>query len=182
MIAGKAKGRRLKSPTTGTRPMTDRMKESLFSSLGDCDGLAILDLFAGSGSLGIEALSRGAERAVFVESARDAVMRLEQNIEVTELAGQAEVMWTDVNHILDQRSIGRVDLIFVDPPYSTPAASVRGVLEELVMGGYLADDGRIVVHRPTKEKPVEPLGLELQWHREYGQSQVFVYSHEQEDG
>nr|MBA2599858.1 RsmD family RNA methyltransferase [Actinomycetota bacterium] len=83
VIAGTAKGHRLKSPTAGTRPMADRMKEALFSALGETDGFRVLDLYAGSGSLGIEALSRGAVSAIFVETARDAIVKLEGNVEAT---------------------------------------------------------------------------------------------------
>ncbi len=85
VIAGKAKGSRLKSPGMGTRPMTDRMKEAVFSSLGELDGLKVLDLYAGSGSLGLEALSRGASKATFVENAREAIVKLEENIQTTGL-------------------------------------------------------------------------------------------------
>ncbi|MGH2789338.1 MAG: RsmD family RNA methyltransferase, partial [Actinomycetota bacterium] len=75
VIAGKAKGRRLKSPLTGTRPMTDRMKESVFSALGDLEGQRVLDVYAGSGSLGLEAVSRGAAMAIFIERERDAIVK-----------------------------------------------------------------------------------------------------------
>ena len=180
VIAGQAKGHRLKSPAGGTRPMTDRMKESLFSSLGDLSGLEVLDLFAGSGALGIEALSRGAARAVFVENAHEAVTRLRQNLEATGFESSSEILWTDVERVLEQRAIGRVDLIFVDPPYSTTSAGVQGVLEDIVMGGYLSDDGRVVVHRPKKDTPLRPLGLELRWERSFGQSNAYVFGHEEE--
>jgi 16S rRNA (guanine966-N2)-methyltransferase len=83
VIAGTAKGRRLKAPPMGTRPMTDQMKESLFSALGSLEAALVLDLYAGSGSLGLEALSRGAKKAYFVENARDAIVKLEQNIETS---------------------------------------------------------------------------------------------------
>src|SRR2546422_4468577 len=96
VIAGEAKGLRLKTPATGTRPMTDRMKESLFSALGEVDGARVLDLYAGSGSLGLEALSRGAKKATFVENARDAIVKLEQNIQTTGLKRRSEVLWSDV--------------------------------------------------------------------------------------
>jgi 16S rRNA (guanine966-N2)-methyltransferase len=75
-----------------------------------------------------------------------------------------------------------MDLIFVDPPYALPAAAAQAVLEALVMGGYLADDGRIVVHRPAKETTLRPLGLDVVWERDYGQSHIYVFTHEQETG
>jgi 16S rRNA (guanine966-N2)-methyltransferase len=181
VIAGIAKGQRLKSPTTGTRPMMDRMKESVFSALGEFDGLSILDLYAGSGSLGLEALSRGAKKAVFVENAREAIVKLEQNLESTGLGDAAEVVWADVKATLDRHPDDRVDVVFLDPPYNMPPGSVRGDLEALVMGGFLADDGKIVVHRPAKENPPDPLGLKVLWDREFGQSRIVVFTHEDEE-
>jgi 16S rRNA (guanine966-N2)-methyltransferase len=181
VIAGKAKGRRLKSPGLGTRPMTDRMKESVFSSLGELKGLVVLDLYAGSGSLGLEALSRGAKKARFVESARDAIVKLEENIETTGLGSKAEVTWADVASTLQLGTGDRVDLVFLDPPYSMPLGGVRTDLEALVMNGFLSDEGRIVVHRPAKEAQLKPLGLALHWEREYGQSRILVFGHEEEE-
>jgi 16S rRNA (guanine966-N2)-methyltransferase len=161
--------------------MTDRMKESIFSALGELDGVTVLDLYAGSGSLGLEALSRGAARATFVESAREAIIKLRENIEATGLGERCEVLWADVGHTLARHASQRVDLIFLDPPYSSNAAAVLMDLETLVMGGFLSDDGRIVVHRPSKENRSQPLGLKLLWHREFGQSQIMVFGHEDED-
>jgi 16S rRNA (guanine966-N2)-methyltransferase len=182
VIAGAAKGRRLKAPTSGTRPMADRMRESVFSALGDLAGARVLDLYAGSGSLGLEALSRGAQEATFVESARDAIVKLEQNIEATDMRARARVEWGDVASILSRPADERMDLIFVDPPYSMSAATAQANLEAIVMGGYLADDGRIVVHRPAKDMTLDPLGLDLVWERDYGQSHVCVFVHEQDEG
>lgn len=180
VIAGKAKGQRLKAPGMGTRPMTDRMKESLFSALGDLSDLKVLDLYAGSGSLGLEALSRGAASARFIDNAREAVVKIEQNVEATGLGDRAEVLWSDVGQVLSRPAGERWSLIFLDPPYSSSAASVQADLEALVTGGFLADDGRIVVHRPARLSPPSPLGLELIWEREYGQSQIYVFAHEGE--
>jgi 16S rRNA (guanine966-N2)-methyltransferase len=181
VIAGTAKGHRLKSPTTGTRPMTDRIKESLFSALGDVTGVSVLDLYAGSGSLGLEALSRGAATATFVESARDAIVKLEENVRATGLWERAEVLWADVGSIVAKDASQRVDLIFLDPPYSTAPHAVLADLEALVTGGWLADDGRIILHRPSKERKLRPFGLRLAWERDYGGSALYVFVHEDED-
>jgi 16S rRNA (guanine966-N2)-methyltransferase len=180
VIAGKVKGHRLRSPTTGTRPMADRMKETLFSALGDVSDLRVLDLYAGSGSLGLEALSRGADHATFVENARDAILKLEQNIETTGLGDRSEVLWADVASTLSRAPVDRFDLIFLDPPYSMPLASVQANLEAIVMGGFLGDDGRVALHRPMKESGMQPLGLELIWKREIGQAHLYVFTHEEE--
>jgi 16S rRNA (guanine966-N2)-methyltransferase len=162
--------------------MTDRMKEAIFSSLGEMKGITILDLYAGSGQLGLEGLSRGAKKATFVESARDAIVKLEANIDATKLTKSSEVLWADVQSTLNRGSDGeRIDLVFVDPPYNTPVTTVRMDLETLVTGGFLAHDGKVVVHRPAKESRLVPLGLELQWERDYGQSRIFVFSHEGEE-
>ena len=181
VIAGSAKGRRLKTAVMGTRPMTDRMKEGLFSALGDVSGSTVLDLYAGSGALGLEALSRGAGRAVFVESARDAIVKLNENIEATGLGEGAEVIWAEVAQTLAKTPDERVDLIFIDPPYSMGRTVVLDDLEAVVTGGWLSDEGRVVLHRPAKESPLEPLGLRLVWEREYGQSALYVFAHEEED-
>ncbi|MGH2736653.1 MAG: 16S rRNA (guanine(966)-N(2))-methyltransferase RsmD [Actinomycetota bacterium] len=181
VIAGEAKGRRLRAPTAGTRPMTDRIKEALFSSLEDVDGFAVLDLYAGSGSLGLEALSRGAATAVFVENAREAIVKLEQNIEACGFQDRSDVQWSEVSAVLRRPAPERYELIFVDPPYGMSVEKVQGDLESLVMGGFLADNGRIVVHRMTKDMRLVPLGLALSWERAFGQSNLMIYVHEEED-
>ena len=161
--------------------MTDRMKEAVFSSLGDVEGLRVLDLYAGSGALGLEGLSRGATHAIFVEKERDAILKLEQNIDATKLGDRAEVVWADVISTLERGADERVDLVFVDPPYNNSPTSVLEAMEAIVMNGWLSDNGRVVLHRPARERPMEPLGLKVQWSRDYGQSNVSVFCHEEED-
>lgn len=180
VIAGKAKGRRLKSPNLGTRPMTDRMKESLFSALGELKGQKVLDLYAGSGALGLEALSRGAKDVVFVEKEREAIVKLEENIKTTGFEKRSEVLWADVPTTLSRGTAERVDLIFVDPPYTASVPGVRTDLEAIVTGGWLSDEGRVVVHRPQKESKLKPLGLKLEWEREFGQARLLMFVHEDE--
>jgi 16S rRNA (guanine966-N2)-methyltransferase len=161
--------------------MTDRMKESVFSSLGEVDGLSILDLYAGSGALGLEALSRGAKRATFVESAREAMIKLNENVESTGFGDCADIVWAEVSQTIGKNADERVDLIFLDPPYSMPQQNVLSDLELLVTGGWLTDDGRVVLHRPAKERRLQPFGLQVVWEREYGQSVVYIFKHEDED-
>jgi len=180
VIAGKAKGHRLRAPVQGTRPMTDRIKESLFSSLGDLDDCVVLDLYAGSGSLGLEALSRGARSATFVENARDAILKIEQNIEVCGFKERSDVQWMEVQSLLARPATERHGLIFVDPPYSLSVQVLQRDLEALVMGGWLSDDGRVVVHRMSKDFRLDALGLQVIWDRTFGQSTVLIYSHEEE--
>jgi 16S rRNA (guanine966-N2)-methyltransferase len=160
--------------------MADSMREALFSALGALEGLSVLDLYAGSGSLGLEALSRGAAEATFVESGREAIGKLEQNIEGTGFGDQAHIDWDDVSSVLSRPASARVDLIFVDPPYSMPAGAPLADLEAIVTNGYLSDEGRVVLHRPARESTPQPLGLEVVWEREYGQSHLYVFTHERE--
>jgi len=180
VIAGVAKGRRLKVPSMGTRPMTDQMKESVFSALGDVEMLRVLDLYAGSGALGLEALSRGAAHATFVENVRDAILKLEQNIAATGLEDHSEVIWAEVGATLSRPADERMDLIFVDPPYGMGLDAVRHDLEAIVMGGWLADEGRVVVHRPVKEQVLDAFGLAVTWERDYGQAHLYIFGHEED--
>ena len=108
-------------------------------------------------------------------------MKLEQNIETTGLKDRSEVVWSDVRSALKRSPEDRIDLIFVDPPYSMKVPDVQLDLEAIVTGGFLSDEGRIVVHRPAKESRLEPLGLEVVWEREFGQSNLLVFTHEEED-
>jgi 16S rRNA (guanine966-N2)-methyltransferase len=181
VIAGVAKGHRLKAPSMGTRPMTDQMKESVFSALGEVSSLRVLDLYAGSGALGLEALSRGAVHAIFVENVRDAILKLEQNIEATGLEDRADVIWAEVRATLSRPADERMDLIFLDPPYNMGLDSVRHDLESIVMGGWLSDEGRVVVHRPLKERSLDAFGLEVMWERDYGQAHLYIFRHEENE-
>lgn len=173
IIAGQAKGRRLAGPPSSqTRPLTDRVREALFSSLGAVvEGAVVVDLFAGVGSIGLEALSRGAARAVFVERDRKTARVLRSNIDTVGLGGE---MWPgDVATFLSQPRDG-VTLAFVDPPYSLPLASVGEVLERLEP--MLSDGAVVVVHRRSGEDPPPAIGrLELVARRRYGDAELWRY-------
>ena len=121
VVSGTARGLRLIAPAgNSTRPTPDRVREAVFNalySLGGVQGATVLDLFAGTGAMGIEALSRGAERAVFVESSREAVAALRENLQTTGLADRADVVTGDVERYLDSAP-GRFDVVLVDPPYA----------------------------------------------------------------
>lgn len=152
--------------------MMDRVKEALFSTLGSrLPDAVVLDLYAGSGSLGIEALSRGAARATFVERSRSAAGVIMANLERTGLAG--EVIVSDVAGYLD-RVADHVDLIFVDPPYRLSLA----LLEEVVAAaaGVLGNGGVMVIHRRAGDDgPPAPEGVELVDDRRYGDSLLWIY-------
>lgn len=149
VIAGSARGRKLFAPEGNrVRPTSDRVKEALFSSLvsrfGSLDGLTLLDLFAGSGALGIEALSRGANRVVFVDSHRDSITLLKKNLQMTGFTDRAEIVQMDAVKYLQQALLHSCafDIILADPPYADKS-SVEIVL--LIAENRLLNGGGIAV-------------------------------------
>jgi 16S rRNA (guanine966-N2)-methyltransferase len=174
IIAGTAKGRRLTVPRVGTRPLTGRAKEAVFSSLhARIDGAAVLDLFAGSGSLGLEALSRGAESAVFVEQNRDAAATLAANVDAVGLGGS--IVRRDVVAFL-RRDSGGYDLVFVDPPYAFGDQEVETILKSVAER--LADCGRVVLHRRFGGTAPESDNLQCTDRRRYGDSEIWIFEKE----
>ncbi|RPI22966.1 MAG: 16S rRNA (guanine(966)-N(2))-methyltransferase RsmD [Actinobacteria bacterium] len=171
IIAGAAKGRPLTAPQAGTRPLTARARQALFNSLGSAlDGALVLDLYAGSGSLGLEALSRGAAGAVFVESGRRAAHALRGNVATVGLGG--EVVVDDVVRFLG-RDDRAYDLIFVDPPYEEPAAVVDRVIA--LAAARLAQGAILVVHRRSGDQAPSadfPAHLER---RRYGDATLYLF-------
>jgi 16S rRNA (guanine966-N2)-methyltransferase len=172
VIAGRYGGRRLTTPKgADTRPTADRVREALFSALGDVSGMTALDLFAGSGALGIEALSRGAASAEFVERAAPALAALRANLDA--LGVTAEVHRGDARTFLRNASrAGRTyDLVFVDPPYRD-AERLGG---ELDLGSVLAADGRLV----TESDRRSPLATDLPilFERRYGDTLIRIHGH-----
>jgi 16S rRNA (guanine(966)-N(2))-methyltransferase RsmD len=177
VIAGSAKGVRLAPVPGGVRPVSDRAREGLFSSIAaDVPGANVLDLFAGTGALGIEALSRGAERAVFVERDRGALRALRENLERTRLRPRAEVVRSDVAAFVTRKGNpgSRFDLVLADPPYDADA----GVLEEVlaaVVGGRLEPAAVLVVTRRAKSSTlVIPVHWLLAKRLEYGDTAVLI--------
>ena len=174
VIAGSAKGRKLRAPKgLDTRPMTGRAREGLFSSLGNVQRHEVLDLYAGSGSLGIEALSRGiCVTAVFVEASRRAVGALEATLEACGL--EAEVLPVDVGRAVKALAGRSFGLVFVDPPFQVPAAEVSSLLADLVT--LLRPGATVVLHRRTGDEEVTvPPQLAEQGHRSYGDSTLWRY-------
>ncbi len=178
VIAGTAKGRTLKAPKgDSTRPFLDSVKESAFSILGGAvPGSVVLDLFAGSGSLAIEALSRGADRAVLVEKNARAISCLKINLEATGFASRGRVIRAPLPQALS-RLEGQFDLVFVDPPYGR--SLIRPVLEGLAERGLLSDRGVVMVHQPAREDlPNGIPNLCLVGKRVYGQATLGFYQPE----
>ena len=171
VIAGSARGTRLGRPPGGTRPVSDRAREGLFSSLGELVVDArCLDLYAGTGALGIEALSRGAASGTFVDSSPAAARVIRQNLTRTHLEGR--VIRADVLRFLARPS-GPYDLVFLDPPYATPPARVRAAMEAL--RDRLAPGARIAVTRPARSPTdVVPVDLQVERRLAYGDTLVLV--------
>jgi 16S rRNA (guanine966-N2)-methyltransferase len=169
VIAGAARGRRLRVPPGDrTRPTADRVKEALFSSLqGRLPGARVLDLYAGAGGLGLEALSRGAAAVTFVESDRRALQALRANVAAVGLEG-AEVVALDVRRALTGDGLaGPFDLVLLDPPYRLADEELAEVLEALT--AHLADSAHVVVERDRRaEVPAWPVGLLGAGARRYG--------------
>lgn len=178
IIAGVAKGRRLASPKgrSLTRPMTDRAKEGLFSSLGPkVSRSAVLDLYAGTGSLGLEALSRGAAIAIFVENEPEALVALRKNIDTVGLGGTVVAAPVET---FAWRSDRPHDVVFVDPPYALPLASVEDVVMQLEP--QLAAGAAVVVHRRRGgDQPAMPQSVTLQARRTYGDVELWRYVKEE---
>ena len=177
VIAGEAGGRRLAVPGgRDTRPTSDRAREGLFatvsSMVGSLAGMRVLDLFAGSGAVGLEALSRGAEHVLLVESAVRAVRVIRANIASTGLAG-AEVVPDRVERVLARGPApgdGPYDIVFADPPYALADDAVIRVLT-LLQGGWLADDALVVIERATRSGPLDwPPGFLPGKSRRYGEA------------
>ncbi|MGY1696949.1 MULTISPECIES: 16S rRNA (guanine(966)-N(2))-methyltransferase RsmD [unclassified Geodermatophilus] len=173
LIAGAAGGRRLKVPPSGVRPTGDRAREGLFNTLGtllDLDGATVLDLYAGSGALGLEALSRGAGQVVLVENGPRVLPVLRANVAAVGLPG-ARVVAASVPTVVAGPPPARFDLVLADPPYAVPAGTVRGVLAALVTGEWLAPGAVVVVERSAREEPWEwPTPLVGVRERRYGEA------------
>ncbi|TVS85813.1 16S rRNA (guanine(966)-N(2))-methyltransferase RsmD [Mycobacterium helveticum] len=177
IIGGVAGGRRIAVPPRGTRPTTDRVRESLFNILAarrDLTGLAVLDLYAGSGALGLEALSRGAGSAVFVESEQRAAGVLARNIATLGLPG-ASLRRGPVAAVLATGAAAPVDLVLADPPYDVDAADVGAVLSALTDHGWAHEGTVVVVERAANGAPLTwPAGWRPWPPRGYGDTRLEI--------
>jgi 16S rRNA (guanine966-N2)-methyltransferase len=173
IIAGQARGRRLRAPDTkGTRPVTDRVREAVFSSIGSwVEDALVADLYAGSGSFGLEALSRGAQSAVFVERGRKAAKTLRANVETVALGGT--VIEDTVQDYLG-RANHRFHLVFIDPPWDQPTSQLEqdlGDLDRLLLPG-----GEVVVSRRQGDRvPDPPENWRVATDRRYGDTRILRY-------
>ncbi len=175
IIGGTLGGRRLPGRVSGsTRPTGDRVREALFSILGPLDGAVVLDLFAGTGALGIEALSRGAARAVFVDRDRAAVRAIRANLAALGLGPErAEVRPGEAGRALQDAASRQeaYDLVLLDPPYD-PGAGLHALLAER-LGPVLAPGARVVLERGRRSPP--PIDLPVLTERRYGDTLLTIH-------
>jgi 16S rRNA (guanine966-N2)-methyltransferase len=182
IISGQARGRRLSVPSAGTRPTSDRVREALFSALDShwreqdmaWRDIVVLDLYAGTGALGLEALSRGARSAVLVERNRAAARTMSQNVEVVACPG-ATVLVRDAAQLASTPPPHEpANLVFADPPYDVPAATIAGMLDALLAAGWIRADATIVVERPERDPQTPlPAGWRLDRRRPYGDTALW---------
>jgi len=179
VIAGEAKGRRLRMVSgSGTRPISDRVKEALFNIIGnDVRGSDWLDLFAGTASVGIEALSRGAERAIFIDTSKRAVKTIQENLTLTGLNQRADIQRIDAFKFLAREHQASFDYIYIAPPQYAHLWS-KAVLVIDGMSGWLNRDGWVIAQLHPKE--YEELSLRELFeftNRRYGNTLLIFYKH-----
>lgn len=177
LIAGTLGGRRLTVPPgRDTRPTSDRVREALFSTLEtliDLEGSRVADLFAGSGAVGLEALSRGASHVLLVESDAKAARIVRDNIATLGVGGRVRPVTDRVERTLATAPAEPYDLVFADPPYAFAPERITAVLEALVHG-WLAEDAVVVVERSTRSAPVGAVqGLTVLTSRRYGETTLW---------
>jgi 16S rRNA (guanine966-N2)-methyltransferase len=172
IIAGTRKGARIFAPKgRDTRPTSDRAREAAFNLIGPVDGARVLDLYAGSGAMGLEALSRGAETAVLVEGDREAVRTVERNLDKLKLLG-ARVVHSDAARFLITDT-GTYDLVLCDPPYER-WAEIQPLLARY-LPPRVAPDGLVVVETSARDEEPELAGLEPRTSRRYGAARITLF-------
>lgn len=179
VIAGTLRGRRLATPRgRATRPTPARVREALFSMLEPVRDLQVLDLYAGSGALAIEALSRGAARAVLVERARPALVSLRQNLANLGLLDCTAVLAADASDVAGPvRRLGPYDLVLVDPPYAdVPSGKLAAIIERLVgRGDLMTPTGRLALEHAARHPAPALATLALERTRSYGDTALALY-------
>jgi 16S rRNA (guanine966-N2)-methyltransferase len=180
VIAGRYRGRRLVAPKgRATRPTSEKVREAIYAMVGDVTGMRVLDLFAGSGALGIEAISRGAREAVFVERDRSAILALQANLAALGLGvEQARVRREEAIGALGRarKREETYDLILIDPPYER--APVLGPRLAAALAGLLAPRGHLVVESDRRAPLRLELGRSRPRERSYGDTVIAIHRHE----
>lgn len=176
IVGGKFRGKALLSPTDDSiRPTSDRARESMFNILASrigvhLDGVKVLDLFAGTGALGLEAISRGATGAVFVDTGAEARGLIRDHIEAFGIAGFAKLLRRDATALGPAGTMGPFDLVFLDPPYAKGLG--EQALVSLRAGAWLASEATIVLEESSEIELALPPGFEIDDRREYGAAAV----------
>lgn len=181
IVAGSVGGRRIDIPSRGTRPTSERVREAVFSALEaavDVAGARVLDLYAGSGALGFEALSRGAEHATFVEADRRAAQVLRRNADSLRLGG-IKVERANVETYLASDPGEPYDIVLADPPYDLDSTQLDRALKALVAGGWTGQDSFVIVERSARSEPPQwPSPLEPMRSKSYGETAVYWAIHD----
>lgn len=185
IIAGVAKGRPLASVADATRPTSDRAREAIFSSLtsefGNFVGLNFLDLFAGSGAIGLEAQSRGASIVHAVEKDFGAQRTINENIEIVAAAkptGKFQLFTMSTEQFVKVPAKIKYEIVYIDPPYDYPNSDLEDVLNNLHLGDFLSNDALIGVERTSRSRePIWPIGFELVRSKNYGQATIYYLNH-----
>lgn len=179
IVAGKYKGRTLQTPTgQQTRPTSQRVREALFNVLQhnafdiELEGARILDLFAGSGALGIEALSRGAAYCIFIDEALPARAAMRENIDALGLGGQTRVFRRDATKLSPAGNLGAFDIVFADPPYDRHLG--EAALTSILKGGWLKPSGIFVLEERKTAEIDLPENVEILDQRSHGEAQVLI--------
>lgn len=176
IVGGRFKGLTLHAPSDqAIRPSTDRLRESVFNVLAHrfddpADGARVLDLFAGTGALGLEALSRGARSALFIDMSAAARALVRRNLEAAGVMGLARISKRDATHLGPASGTSEFSLVFMDPPYGKKLAD--GALKSITHGGWLAKDALVVVEEKAGIDVAIPQAFSAEDRREYGDSQV----------
>jgi 16S rRNA (guanine966-N2)-methyltransferase len=179
IIGGIAKGKNLFSPSEKTRPTSDRAREGFFSSLesefGSMQNLNFLDLYSGSGAVGVEALSRGADFVCSVEQHQDTALVAENNFKLVRgVPGRYEVIAQACEKFLELNPVNQFDIIFLDPPYDLPNSELEEILRKISSKKYLKPNGILAVERESRAKefswPSPLVGIKV---RAYGQGSIF---------
>jgi len=184
VTGGELRGRRIRVPrSSAVRPTADRVREALFARLGDLEGVLALDLFGGSGALGIEALSRGAARVVFVERSAPVAAVLHANLVEIGLLGRAQVVRGDAAGVVRRLAAAntRFDLALLDPPYGEPETANRA-LRALATSGILAPRATVVVEASRRHPPQPVEGLVVVDERRYGETVIHRFEYAFEPG
>ncbi|MBA1333805.1 MAG: 16S rRNA (guanine(966)-N(2))-methyltransferase [Firmicutes bacterium] len=177
IIAGCLKGRKLKEPKgRNIRPTADRVKEAVFSIIAfDIQGKRVLDLFAGTGNLGLEALSRGANYSVFVDSSREALTLVKENIKLLGLEDRSDVLFMDAFKSIEylDRNRDKFDIIFIDPPYRE--GLYEDIIKKIAVSGIMNEECIVVIEHPSDMKlEKHPDDMKMYKQKKYGNTKITI--------